>query len=63
MTTQKVTPTAEPIGFIVACKDFFGFLPGQTLLTFKEEVAKLTPADKAEMHAGLVALGYNLKPL
>lgn len=49
--------------FIVACKEFFGFLPGQTLMQFKEEVAQLTPADRVEMAAGLsVALGVNVKP-
>ena len=37
------------MGFIVACKTFFGFLPGQSLLDFKNEVAKLTPKDKAEL--------------
>lgn len=39
----------KPTAFIVACKEFFGFAPGQTLLEFKEEVAKLTPADRAEL--------------
>lgn len=39
----------KPTGFIVACKEYFGFAPGQTLLGFKEEVAQLTPADRAEM--------------
>lgn len=36
-------------GFIVACKEYFGFAPGQSLLDFKNEVALLTPADRAEM--------------
>ena len=40
---EKVT------GFIVACKEFFGFAPGQSLLDFKNEVSQLTPADRAEM--------------
>lgn len=44
--------------FIVACKEFFGFLPDQTLMQFKDEVNKLTPADRVEIAAGLsVALG------
>ena len=48
-------------GFIIACKDFFGFLPGQTLFEFKNEVAALTPKDRAEMLPGLEkALGYKI---
>lgn len=48
--------------FIVACKDFFGFKPGQTLLEFKEEVSQLTPADRVEMAEGLSkALGVQVK--
>lgn len=39
----------KPTGFIVACKEYFGFLPGQTLLQFKDEVSQLTPADRTEM--------------
>ncbi len=39
----------KPTGFIVACKAYFGMLPGQTLQQFKEEVAALTPADRAEL--------------
>lgn len=49
--------------FIVACKDFFDFLPGQTLLEFKDEVAKLTPQDKAEIRTGLIQNGLAVKPL
>lgn len=39
----------KPTGFIVACKEYFGFAPNQTLLQFKEEVSMLTPADRAEL--------------
>lgn len=42
-------PEIKPTAFIVACKEFFGFASGQTLLEFKEEIAKLTPADRAEL--------------
>ena len=51
------------VGFIVAAKEFFGFLPGQTLLDFRNEVAKLTPKDKEEIRAGLISNGFNVKPL
>jgi hypothetical protein len=40
-------------GFIVACKEYFGFAPGQTLLGFKEEVKLLTPQDRLDMIPGL----------
>lgn len=54
--------TLEPKGFIVACKDYFGFAPGQSLLDFKNEVAKLTPADRAELAPMLAKeLGYPVK--
>jgi hypothetical protein len=43
--TQEIKPT----GFIVACKEFFGFKPDQTLMGFKEEVAQLTLQDRAEL--------------
>ena len=52
--TQKKVPMA----FVGACKDFFGFLPGQGLRDFHEEIKKLTPEDRAEITAGLEANGY-----
>lgn len=39
----------KPVGFIVACKSFFGFLPDQTLMTFRDEISKLTPKDREEL--------------
>lgn len=55
MTTET---TIKPTGFIVACKEYFGFAPNQTLLGFKEEIARLTPKDREEMAPMLsVALG------
>ena len=39
----------KPIGFMVACKKFFGQKPGQTLTEFRDEVNKLTPQDRLEM--------------
>lgn len=36
-------------GFIVACKEFFGFAPNQTLLEFKNEIKALTQADRDEL--------------
>lgn len=54
---------AKQVGFIVACKEFFGFKPEQTLMTFRDEVAELTREDKEEIRAGLIALGFDIKPL
>lgn len=51
------------VGFIVACKEFFGFKPGQTLLDFKNEVGQLTPEDRIAIRTGLVLAGINVKPL
>lgn len=54
---------AKEVGFVAACKEFFGFLPGQTLMTFRDEVQKLTPKDREEIRAGLIQNGMNVKPL
>lgn len=51
----------KEMGFIAACKEFFGQLPGQTLVDFRNEVAKLTPEDKAEIRTGLIQNGFVLK--
>ena len=51
----------KEMGFIAACKDFFGFLPEQTLMAFRNEVAALTPKDREEIRAGLIQNGYSLK--
>jgi hypothetical protein len=45
-----------PKSFMVACKEFFGFLPNQTLLQFREEIAALTPTDRKEIAEGLSKL-------
>jgi len=39
--------------FMAACKNFFGFKPGQTLSEFSAEIKALTPADRAELTPGL----------
>ena len=53
----------KEMGFIAACRDFFGSKDGQTLMQFRDECAALTPADKAEIRDGLIQNGYNVKPL
>jgi len=53
------TSAIKTTGFVVAAKTYFGFLPGQTLMEFRDEVAKLTPADRAELAPMLAKeLGY-----
>jgi hypothetical protein len=55
--------TQKEIGFIAGCKEFFGFLPGQTLMAFRDECQKLTAEDRKEIRDGLIANGMNIKPL
>ncbi len=43
---------------ISACRDFFGLLPGQTMLDFGKEYRKLSEQDKREFRAELTAIGY-----
>jgi len=52
----------KEMGFVAACKEFFGLLPGQTLLTFRQEMVALTSKDREEIRAGLEQNGYILKP-
>lgn len=53
--TRESQMELKPTSFIVACKEYFGFTPGQTLLQFKEEIAALTPKDRADLAEGLSA--------
>jgi len=53
----------KEVGFAMACSDYFGKHPGQTLGEFQAEVKALNPADKEEIREGLISLGYKVKPL
>jgi len=46
--------------FVAAARDFFGYLPGETLSGFNEELKKLTVEDRKEISDGLRANGYVL---
>jgi hypothetical protein len=46
-------------GFVKAVKEFFGLLPGQTLLQFGAELKALTYEDKQEIAQGLRAIGID----
>jgi len=47
-----------PISLIAAVRDFFGYKSAQA---FMAEWRKLSPSDKADLKAGLEAVGYNIK--
>jgi len=49
------------VGFVAACKDFFGQNAGQTLTQFRDEVKCLNEADRKEITAGLTSLGYKIR--
>ena len=40
---------AESIGFVVACKRYFGLKSGQKMSEFAAELKALTPKDREEM--------------
>jgi hypothetical protein len=44
-----MTEENKSVTFVVACKQFFGLLPNQTLQEFAAELRKLTPEDKQEL--------------
>ncbi len=48
-----------PVGFVKAMKDYFGLLPGQTILQFGAELKALSYAEKLDFAQGLRALGIN----
>jgi hypothetical protein len=47
------------IGFVKAMKDFFGPLPGQSVLQFGAELKALSHEEKREFAASLHAIGIN----
>lgn len=47
------------ITFVMACKQFFGFLPGETLQEFAAELRQLTPKDKQDLIAEFARIGID----
>ncbi len=45
------------VGFVKAMKDFFGLLPGQSILQFGAELRALSHEEKLEFAQGLRSLG------
>lgn len=48
------------MSFIQACREFFGQRPDQSAMDFMKEIKALSETDRAEIKAGLIALGYNI---
>lgn len=51
----------KEMSFVTACKDFFGYKPGQTLGEFMNEVRMLTDADKDELKKEFLKVGYAVR--
>jgi hypothetical protein len=47
------------IGFVKAMKDYFGLLPGESVMQFGAELKALTEADKQNFATGLRAIGID----
>jgi hypothetical protein len=45
--------------FIMACREFFGMLPGQTLQDFAKEVKELSPAERTQFIEMFRTVGYD----
>lgn len=45
--------------FIAACKDFFGFKPGQTLTEFGNEIKALSYEEKVDLAKGMRDIGID----
>lgn len=50
----------KQLSFVAACKDYFGFKPGQTLLQFRDEIAALTTKDRQELSAMFKTVGIEI---
>ena len=52
--------TKQYQGTLTAALDFFGLRNEQTKMQFAQEWKTLSDADRAEIHVGLVKLGYKI---
>lgn len=50
----------EKVTFVVACKKFFGFKPGQTIAQFGEELKQLTSKDRADLVEMFPSVGFQI---
>ena len=53
--------TKTDTSFVAAAKDFFGFLPGQKLVSFSAELKALGDEDRIYLTKGLESVGYNIR--
>lgn len=54
------TTMAQPKTFMVAMREFFGLLPGQTSMEFGKEIVRLSKDDRAYFTAELAKVGINV---
>lgn len=47
--------------FTVACKDFFGLKPGQTLMEFSAELKALTAKDRDDLKGYFTQIGIQIE--
>lgn len=50
----------KSMGFMAACKHYFGLKPGQGLSDFMKEVKELTPKDREDLKALFPSVGYSI---
>lgn len=48
------------MSFAMACKDYFGLQPAQTLMEFSAELKALTEKDRADLKAEFAKIGYTI---
>lgn len=53
-------PTGK-VGFVKACRDFFGLKPGETLAEFAAELKALTDKDKQDLVAEFKRIGWDVE--
>jgi hypothetical protein len=50
----------KQLKFVAACKDYFGFLPNQSLGEFLAEVKQLTDKDRSDLKIMFLSVGYEI---
>ncbi len=49
------------MSFVLACKDYFGFKEGQTMMEFAGELKALTAQDKDDLSRYFETVGYKIR--
>jgi hypothetical protein len=52
--------STKTMGFIAACKDYFGFKPSQTMQEFAAEIKALTEDDREYFKREFAKVGYTI---